>query len=81
VLLNNDTIVTEGWLQLLTGLANTSPAIGMVGPMSNYAPVGQLVETVPYRVKPKKGKSAGRFGVSESLVDGIRPAKTPCRGW
>jgi GT2 family glycosyltransferase len=41
----------------------------MVGPMSNYAPVGQLVETVPYRVKPKNGKNPGRFGVSEPLVD------------
>ena len=62
VLLNNDTVVTEGWLQQLMSLANASPAVGMVGPMSNYAPVGQLVETVPYRVMPKKG---GRFCVSE----------------
>lgn len=29
----------------------------MVGPMSNYAAPQQLVETLPYRVKPKKGRS------------------------
>jgi GT2 family glycosyltransferase len=69
VLLNNDTVVTEGWLQQLISLASASPAIGMVGPMSNYAPEGQLVETVPYRVKPRQGKDQGRFGAGEVLVD------------
>ena len=69
VLLNNDTIVSDGWLNHLVTLAKKSPAIGMVGPMSNYAAPPQLVETVPYRVKPKKGKSPGRFGASETLVD------------
>ena len=35
VLLNNDTIVTNSWLNQLIGLANMSPAVGAVGPMSN----------------------------------------------
>ena len=63
-LLNNDTVVTKGWLDALTGLAQLSDANGLVGPMSNYAAVPQLVETVPYRVGPKKGARAG-----EPLVD------------
>jgi GT2 family glycosyltransferase len=50
VLLNNDTIVTHGWLNQLIGLSNLSPAIGLVGPMSNYAAPPQLVEVIPYRV-------------------------------
>jgi GT2 family glycosyltransferase len=54
VLLNNDTIVTHGWLQQLVGLANLSPALGMVGPMSNYAAPPQLVEAVTYRLGSKK---------------------------
>lgn len=54
VLLNNDTIVTEHWLEHLVGLANMSPAMGLVGPMSNYAVPPQLVETVPYRVGRKR---------------------------
>lgn len=55
VLLNNDTVVTPYWLNHLVSLATSSVGIGMVGPMSNYAAAGQLVETVPYRIGPKKG--------------------------
>jgi GT2 family glycosyltransferase len=65
VLLNNDTIVTEAWLSRLVSLAQLSPAIGLVGPMSNYAAPPQLVEGVPYRVGPKKSQS----GEGEWLVD------------
>jgi GT2 family glycosyltransferase len=60
VLLNNDTIVTHGWLQQLIGLANLSPAIGMVGPMTNYAAPPQLVETIPYRLGGQKGHEFGK---------------------
>ena len=55
VLLNNDTVVTEAWLDQLLGLVKMSPAVGMTGPMSNYAAPPQLVETVPYRFGPKRG--------------------------
>jgi GT2 family glycosyltransferase len=67
--LNNDTVVTEGRLLQLLSLVNTAPAFGMVGPMSNYAAPPQLVETVPYRMKPKRGKTPRRFGVNEALLD------------
>jgi GT2 family glycosyltransferase len=50
-------------------LAGLSPTIGLVGPMSNYAAPPQLVETVPYRVKPKRGKSLRRYGFGESLLE------------
>ncbi len=63
-LLNNDTIVTPKWLEALTGLASVSEAHGMVGPMSNYAAPPQLVETVPYRLGPRKGARPG-----EPLLD------------
>jgi GT2 family glycosyltransferase len=72
-LLNNDSIVTESWLNQLIGLANMSPAIGMVGPMSNYAAPPQLVEVVPYRIFD--------FGFSildcNSRIDGVQPAIPP----
>jgi GT2 family glycosyltransferase len=58
VLLNNDAVVTNGWLNQLLGLVNMSPAIGMVGPMSNYAAPPQLVESIPYRIAPKKAGAA-----------------------
>ncbi|HYV37230.1 MAG TPA: glycosyltransferase family 2 protein [Gemmataceae bacterium] len=54
VLLNNDTIVTNGWLNHLVGLAKLTPALGLVGPMSNYAAPPQLVENISYRIGPKK---------------------------
>lgn len=54
VLLNNDTVVTNGWLNQLLGLVQMSPAIGMVGPMSNYAAPPQLVESVPYRMQKRQ---------------------------
>lgn len=70
ILLNNDTIVTQGWLNQLIGLTKMSPAMGMVGPMSNYAAPPQLVEAVPYRISPKQsGRLDGRFGATEPIQD------------
>lgn len=37
VLLNNDTIVTEGWLERLLEVADADPEVGIVGTVSNYA--------------------------------------------
>jgi glycosyltransferase involved in cell wall biosynthesis len=51
VMLNNDAVVTDDWLDQLIALAGaaTEKLIGLVGPMSNYATTPQLVEDVPYR--------------------------------
>jgi GT2 family glycosyltransferase len=67
-LLNNDTVVTSGWLDALTALAKKSEGLGMIGPMSNYAPAGQLVEAVPYRIEPRHG-IANPQSATEPLVD------------
>jgi hypothetical protein len=40
----------------------------MTGPMSNFAAAEQLVETVPYRMRPRKGKGR-RPGAADNLVD------------
>ncbi len=37
VLLNSDTVVTEGWLDRLVACAESNPKIGLVGPLSNTA--------------------------------------------
>lgn len=37
VLLNSDTIVTQGWLDRMVSCAQTDPKIGIVGPLSNTA--------------------------------------------
>ena len=43
LLLNNDVIVTEGWLGRLTGLLTSHPQIGAVGPRANFAASQQHV--------------------------------------
>jgi GT2 family glycosyltransferase len=73
VLLNNDTIVTHAWLNQLIGLANLSPAMGLVGPMSNYAAPPQLVELVPYRIG---ARVEGRGARAEGRAAGQPPASS-----
>jgi GT2 family glycosyltransferase len=72
VLLNNDTIVTHGWLNQLIALVTSEPHHGMAGPMSNYAAPPQLVDSVPYRIGPKKSTAAnddGNWLVDVSAVE------------
>jgi glycosyltransferase involved in cell wall biosynthesis len=52
VLLNNDAVVTDAWLDqliALTEMKNVSRPIGLTGPMSNYVTPPQLIERVPYQ--------------------------------
>jgi GT2 family glycosyltransferase/tetratricopeptide (TPR) repeat protein len=45
VLLNNDTVVTPGWLEgLIRHALSDYPNVGMVGPVTNYSRPPQLVE-------------------------------------
>jgi GT2 family glycosyltransferase/2-polyprenyl-3-methyl-5-hydroxy-6-metoxy-1,4-benzoquinol methylase len=48
ILLNNDTIVTENWLEGLLEPMLSDPTVGAVGPRSNQAGEGQGVTFVPY---------------------------------
>ncbi len=48
VLLNNDTIVTTGWLRRLLKALESDPSIGLVGPVSNRVSGPQQIE-VDYR--------------------------------
>jgi GT2 family glycosyltransferase len=81
VLLNNDTVVTDGWLNQLVGLANMSTVIGMVGPMSNYAAPPQLVEAVPYRIGAKAGqRSKGTANALDAVVN-VEAVNTFAKEW
>jgi GT2 family glycosyltransferase len=53
VLLNNDTVVTSGWLNCLTALMSSGPNVGMVAPMTTFGPAAQVVWPVPYRLGAK----------------------------
>jgi O-antigen biosynthesis protein len=59
VLLDNDTIVPSGWLDQLTALLNSNPAIGMVAPMTTFGPGHQVVWPVPYRLGAKAVAASG----------------------
>src|SRR5207247_2107547 len=81
VLLNNDTLVTEHWLEQLVGLAQLSPTIAMVGPMSNAAAPPQLVEAAPYRLG---AKAISRRSMDVSLEDAqvdVAPMEAFARTW
>ncbi|CAI6042994.1 glycosyltransferase family 2 protein [Cohnella sp. JJ-181] len=47
MLLNNDTLVTENWLDNLLACLNSDPDIGMVGPVTNFISGEQQIP-VPY---------------------------------
>ncbi|MGB9499906.1 MAG: glycosyltransferase [Dissulfuribacterales bacterium] len=48
VLMNNDLVVTPGWLTRMMACAEQSSQIGIVGPVSNYVSGPQLVKEVNY---------------------------------
>jgi GT2 family glycosyltransferase/MoaA/NifB/PqqE/SkfB family radical SAM enzyme/cytochrome c-type biogenesis protein CcmH/NrfG len=55
MLLNNDVVVTQGWLSRMIACAEKDPMIGIVGPKSNYVSGPQLVENVSYDTKDLNG--------------------------
>lgn len=70
VWLNNDVIVTDGWLNQLVALAGVHPAVGLLGPMANYAPQAQRVPAVPYRLTPQKAEiTAPRQSFDTTPID------------
>jgi len=61
VLLNNDTVVTEGWLEGLLRCLQTHPSVGLVGPMTNYVGGPQLERDVPYRTLEEMHRFAAEY--------------------
>ena len=55
LLMNNDIVVTPGWLESLVSCAERDPRIGIVGPMSNSVSGPQLVKNVPYNINNLDG--------------------------
>jgi GT2 family glycosyltransferase len=49
VVLNNDTAVTQGWLEGLASVLTKHRDVGIVGPVTNRASGPQVIPDVPYR--------------------------------
>jgi O-antigen biosynthesis protein len=67
LILNNDTVVTAGWLDRLIAVAESDPSIGIVGPVSNSVSGIQLDRGASYADIPAMhayaaGKAAEREG-------------------
>ncbi|MGG1312125.1 glycosyltransferase family 2 protein [Cohnella laeviribosi] len=65
VLLNNDTVVTERWLDNMLACLNSDERIGMVGPVTNYASGEQQIP-VPYDNVRQMPRFAAKFNRSDS---------------
>lgn len=64
VILNNDTVVTEGWLRTMITCAQAGRNIGIVGPRTNTANIGaQNIDEVPYKTLGQMHKWAHLFGL------------------
>jgi glycosyltransferase involved in cell wall biosynthesis len=61
ILLDNDTIVTNGWITKFIAHAEADPAVGIMGPRSNYVSGNQIVPNVPYRTLREMDDFAARF--------------------
>ncbi len=63
VLLNNDTVVTEGWLEGMLNVLERHPETGAVGPMSNRVSGPQLVGEASYRSLAEMPAFAAQWSV------------------
>ncbi len=61
ILLNNDVVVTDGWLEGLIECARSHPRIGIVGPMTNYISGPQCERGVAYRSMDEMQRFATRY--------------------
>ena len=61
MLLNNDVLVSSGWLRDLVAALERDPQIGMVGPVTNHISGRQSIASIPYDDTPGFHKFAGRI--------------------
>lgn len=74
LLLNNDTLVPEGWLARMEAVLLSAPDIGMVGPMSNYVSGSQLIPDLSFQTLDEISAYAAqrRSDFSDSIRDVAR---------
>ena len=65
LLLNNDVVVTKGWLNRMVEVITTNEKIGIVGPVSNSVSGFQLDKNAKYKSIEEMHKYAGKLSVSK----------------
>jgi GT2 family glycosyltransferase len=81
VLLSNDTIVTDRWLEHLVKLATCDPALGMVGPMTNHGPAPQLAGPVSYQLGRTQDLQAADLLQPEEILRQLEAVNRFARAW
>ncbi|MCM3708084.1 MULTISPECIES: glycosyltransferase family 2 protein [Cytobacillus] len=66
VLLNNDTVVTDGWLNKMLSCLIKTPTAGIVGPRSNFVIKPQAIPTVPYKTMEEMHKFASEWSINHN---------------
>ncbi|MCX5813458.1 MAG: glycosyltransferase [Proteobacteria bacterium] len=64
LLLNNDTVVTRGWLARMLSVFERYPKVGIVGPVSNYVSGPQQVKEASYRSLEKMHHFAKKWSAA-----------------
>lgn len=69
ILLNSDTIVTNGWIEKMIVAFENNPKIGILSPLSNAATyqniptlkgnIGNKINSLPDRIKSRSNKQSG----------------------
>jgi GT2 family glycosyltransferase/tetratricopeptide (TPR) repeat protein/glycosyltransferase involved in cell wall biosynthesis len=85
VLINNDTVVTAGWLTRLLRALESDPTVGMVGPVSNFVSGAQQID-VPYQgsgfgVQGSGGVEGSALSVQGSENSSLNAVEEFARGW
>ncbi len=73
LIMNNDLVVTPGWLGRLLSVAEKKPEIGIVGPMSNYVSGPQLVKNVNYHPQTLNGLEDFALSFARKNARQVRP--------
>jgi GT2 family glycosyltransferase len=73
VLLNNDVVVTDGWLTRQLALLGMDPAIAVVGPTTNATSGAQLVGTAIYRGIAEVDRFAAQWALEHAGEFAIVP--------
>ncbi len=74
LLLNNDTVVTPGWLDRLIACAEQKEEIGIVGPVSNFAAGYQMVKEIDYDSESLEGLDHFAQNLSQNHAGAGHPA-------